>query len=94
MTDLELESSRSKKRRGPVEQLAESLICNLVPTPKSMPLAHPSGGISHSRVSTKRSLRSLDSNGKRDSGRTLHLSLSDFHTDDNGCYSAHSRRGS
>jgi hypothetical protein len=61
-----------------------------VPTPKPT----PSGGVSHSRASTERSLRSLDSDGKRDDAGTPRSSPSDFHTEDDGSHSAHSRRAS
>jgi len=63
-------------------------------TPKLTPLPTPSGGVSYSRASTKRSLQSLDSDGKRDGARTPRSSLSDLHTEDNGGDSAHSRRAS
>jgi hypothetical protein len=60
---------------------------NAMPTPKPT----PSGDVSHSRASTERSLRSLDSNGKCDGPGTLRSSPSDFHAEDDSSYSAHSR---
>jgi hypothetical protein len=61
-----------------------------VPTPKPT----PSGGVSHSRASTERSLRSLNSDGKRDDAGIPRSSPSDFHTEDDGSHNAHSRRAS
>jgi hypothetical protein len=55
---------------------------------------HPSGGVSHLRASTERRLQSLDSDGEPNGGGTPRSSLSNFHTDGDGCHSAHSRRGS
>jgi hypothetical protein len=57
-----------------------------VPTPKPT----PSGGVSHSRASTERILRSLDSDSKRDDAGTPRSSPSDFYTEDDGSHSAHS----
>jgi hypothetical protein len=61
-----------------------------VPTPKPT----PSGGVSSSRASNERTLRSLDSDGKRDDAGTPRSSPGDFYTEDDGSHSAHSRRGS
>ncbi|KAF2691378.1 hypothetical protein K458DRAFT_425371 [Lentithecium fluviatile CBS 122367] len=98
LEEPELENPRSKKRRGPVRRLAESLVRNPVPTPKSTPqstpLPTPSGGVSHSRASTKRCLRSLKSDGEHDGAGTPRSSPSNFHTKDDGGHSAHSRRAS
>jgi hypothetical protein len=57
-----------------------------------MPKLTPSGDVSHLRASTKRSLRSLNSNGKCDGSGTLRLSLSDFYAEDDSSYSVYSYR--
>jgi hypothetical protein len=67
---------------------------NPVPTPKSTTLPPPSGGVSYSSASTEHSLRSLDSDSERDGAGTPRSSPCDFPADDDGCQSAHSRRGS
>jgi hypothetical protein len=76
----ELEDPRPTKRQRPVERQAEHLKPNPVPTPKLTPLSTPSGGVSHSRASTERSLQSIDSN--------------ELHTADDGDDSAHNPRAS
>ncbi|KAF9692714.1 hypothetical protein EKO04_009147 [Ascochyta lentis] len=76
----ELGDLRPTKRRRPVERLAEHLKRNPVPTPKLTPLSTPSGGVSHSRASTERSLQSIDS--------------SELHAADDGDNGAHNPRAS
>jgi hypothetical protein len=76
----DLEDPSPTKRRRPVERLAEHLKRNPVPTPKLTPLLTPSGGVSHSRASTERSLQSIDS--------------SELHTADDGDDGAHNPRAS
>ncbi|KAF2679228.1 hypothetical protein K458DRAFT_314892, partial [Lentithecium fluviatile CBS 122367] len=87
----ELEDPRLTKRRRPAERLAENLVCNPASTPGSTPQPTPG---SASRASTERSLRSLDSDGKHDGARSPRSFPSDFHTEDDGGHSEHSRRAS
>jgi hypothetical protein len=86
MLELELEDVDSMKR--------QRLLGYSVPTFMLTPKPTPSAGVSHSRASTERRLRSLDSDGKRDDARTLYLSLSDFYTEDDVSHSVRRRRAS
>ncbi|KAF1979858.1 hypothetical protein BU23DRAFT_637291 [Bimuria novae-zelandiae CBS 107.79] len=69
-------------------------MCNPAPTPKSTPLPSPGSSASHSRASTEPSLRSLDSDGKRDDARTPRSSPRGLCTEDDGGDSAHSYKTS
>ncbi|KAF1966129.1 hypothetical protein BU23DRAFT_663728 [Bimuria novae-zelandiae CBS 107.79] len=89
VTQAELEDPRLTKRRRPANRLAENLVCNPAPTPKSTPLPTPGGSASHSRASTEPSIRYLNSDRERDGARNPRSSPSDLCTKDDGGDSAH-----
>ncbi|KAF9729811.1 hypothetical protein PMIN01_11744 [Paraphaeosphaeria minitans] len=91
MPELELEDTRSTKRRKLAELLAESLGRIQVPTPRSTPLQVPSGGDFHSRTSTEPSSGPLDHGSKCDGAGTPRSSASDLHTGDDVSDGAPSR---